>query len=342
MSTGSVLMLVAAIVSAEGGVTRIDQGSIQGLEPGDRGQVFYELTVNGLPKRIEAGSAVVLEVAASSSSVQATPGTNLRPGYQIEIQIPTSRTNEPPPIEPAELVPPIEPAEPGQPIEAAGPVPAEGLSFEPVPTGERSSEPELPIEAAGPVPAEARPSEPMPTGDHLSEPVPPTTILIPAGRYSVGRDVPSAEFFNQTPRFEVETGALQIDRRPVTVEQYSTAGHLSAGASNPTDHVRAITWSEAEAYCRSVGARLPTELEWEIAVQIPDVESPSGLLEWTASWYQPYPGNAHPEEQYGETYRVLRGAPSGAAFDPYARRFMAPEQRNSSVGFRCTIPEGPG
>ena len=101
-----------------------------------------------------------------------------------------------------------------------------------------------------------------------------------------------------------------------------------------------MTWIEAEAYCRSTGARLPTEQEWEIAVQIPDVESPSGLLEWTRSWYSPYPGNAYPEEQYGETYRVLRGGPSGATFDPHARRFMAPDQRNSKVGFRCANRDG--
>jgi len=156
--------------------------------------------------------------------------------------------------------------------------------------------------------------------------------------HAAGRDRLTAEFHNQTPRFELETGSLQIDRRPVTVEQFATAGYSPASKQNSTDCVRAMTWSEAEDYCRTKGARLPTEMEWEIAVQMPDVEVPSGLLEWTGSWYSPYPGNVYPEEQYGETYRVLRGGPSGATFDPHARRFMAPGQRNSSIGFRCAIP----
>jgi formylglycine-generating enzyme required for sulfatase activity len=53
-----------------------------------------------------------------------------------------------------------------------------------------------------------------------------------------------------------------------------------------------------------------------------DPESPygchdmaGGAWEWTADWYQPYPGNPIPCEAYGEKYKVMRG---GASFNDYA------------------------
>jgi len=321
MSTGSALLLVAAIVSAEGGAARIDQGSSHGLEPGDQGQVFYALIVNGRAQRIDAGSARVLEVNESSASVQAAPGTELRPGYEIEFKLPTSRIEAPP----ADVGEGLAPSLDSDPDIAPAPSPVDLPPPLPIVTAETAPT----IEAAGPVPAEA--PAPEPSRD---------SVLIPAGTYSVGRDLLAAEFHNQTPRFEIETRAITIDRRPVTVEQYLAAGNSPIGGQIPTDPVRAVTWLEAESYCHSVGGRLPSELEWEVAVQLPDVESPSGLLEWTESWYSPYPGNVRHEEQYGTTYRVLRGGPAGASFDPHARRFMAPAQRNSSVGFRCALSEG--
>ena len=321
MSTASALLLVAAIVSAEGGVAVIDQGSIQGLRPGDEGHVFYALIVNGRAQRIDAGSARVLDVNGSTASVQAAPGTELRPGYEIEVKLPASRIEAPPADVGKGLAPSLDSdadiAPAPSPVDSPPPLPI--VMAEPVP----------PIEAAGPVPAEA--PAPEPSRD---------SVLIPAGTYSVGRELLSAEFFNQTPRFDLQTGAVSIDRRPVTVEQYVRAGHSPVGDQVSVEPVRAVTWFEAEAYCLSVGGRLPSESEWEIAVQLTVVESPSGLVEWTGSWYSPYPGNAHPEESYSESFRVLRGAPLGVTFDPHARRFMAPEQRNSSVGFRCALSEG--
>ena len=332
MSTGSALLLVAVIVSAENGAARIDQGSSHGLEPGDQGQVFYALIVDGRAQRIDAGSARVLDTNESTASVQAAPGTELRPGYEIEFKLPTSRTKAPPADLGEGPAPSLDPdadiAPAPSPVDLPPPLPI--VTAETAPT----------IEAAGPVPAGVRSPEP----DAISAPAPSpptrTTVLIPAGSYSIGRDLLTAEFHNQTPRFEFETRAITIDRRPVTVEQYLAAGNSPIGEQIPTDPVRAVTWLEAESYCHSVGGRLPSELEWEIAVQLPDVESPSGLLEWTESWYSPYPGNVRQEEQYGTTYRVLRGGPSGATFDPHARRFMAPDQRNSSVGFRCASADG--
>ena len=80
MSTGSAILLVAALLSAENGAAQIDQGSLHGLEPGDQGQVFDALIVNGIPKRIDVGPATVSHVAEGSATVGAVSGTVLRVG----------------------------------------------------------------------------------------------------------------------------------------------------------------------------------------------------------------------------------------------------------------------
>ena len=129
-----------------------------------------------------------------------------------------------------------------------------------------------------------------------------------------------------------------------------------------------LSYYEADAIARFLGARLPTEFEWEAAAQ---AESPDaghqldvweeglrsslaprpgasslfgGLWAWTASSYEPYPGFAAAAGAVGEyngkfmvNQRVLRGAsmytPRGHLRRTY-RNFWHPDTRFQRTGAR--------
>jgi formylglycine-generating enzyme required for sulfatase activity len=67
------------------------------------------------------------------------------------------------------------------------------------------------------------------------------------------------------------------------------------------------------------------------------------VWEWTSAWYQPYPGNTHKTENYGEIYKTLKGGSwwdcsfykCGISAPLYNRSFFLPQTKNKSFGFRC-------
>lgn len=110
----------------------------------------------------------------------------------------------------------------------------------------------------------------------------------------------------------------------------------------PVNHV---SFFEASAFAEWSGARLPTEFEWEVAYDLPDIQQMLGHgWQWTRSSYDPYPGfRPRPgavREYNGKfmvSQQVLRGAstatPPGHSRKTY-RNFFPPTARWQFSGIR--------
>jgi hypothetical protein len=322
---GLLLTVVAAVISVEGDVAVIDRGLLDGLLRGDRGSSYYELEVGEASHRVVGGSVVLDDVGSTSAKFSIPSGITVRPGSFVEFQVGADR------IAPSALVAAVRTSIENEEerrttiqriLNDFVPAKDEDLRAElrQILESGATESPELAADELPPAAAQ-RPdradSHELPTVDPLAG-----MQRISSGSYQIGRDSRQARYFNEQPRFVVMTNPFWIDREPV----YPESGLQ-------------FSFDQAQAHCRDRGKGLPTEFEWEIAIQEPGVKLDAAIYEWTASWYQPYPGNTYAEEEYGKSYRVLRGDSGPEDLRPFRRRFMAPAPGHRRVGFRCVRDE---
>ena len=165
------------------------------------------------------------------------------------------------------------------------------------------------------------------------------------GKAPVGSDDAARAYDNERPRHEVELAPYWLDPAPVTAAQFGEFLEATGapeppgfGEQQPEAPVTCVSWHDADAYARWRGARLPTEHELEAAGV-----GPSGVWEWTSSWFAPYPGfRAYPYDGYSKpwfhTHRALRGGSWATSPDlsrPSLRNWYVPGFREIPSGFRC-------
>jgi formylglycine-generating enzyme required for sulfatase activity len=212
--------------------------------------------------------------------------------------------------------------------------------------------------------------------------VPPGMVLIPSGPFTRGEDKrapdesPQSEIHLDAYYID-KTEVTNEQYQKVFPDHQFTAGMEEYP-------VTGISWSQALKYARMIGKRLPTEAEWEKAARGPEPRefpwgndfdpeaantrerqaqqavpcgkllkgiSPYGCLdmagnvyEWTADWYQAYPGNTVVTKDYGQRYRVLRGGSfTTPKFDVRcaSRHFDEMDKAQSDYGMRCAMDVSP-
>lgn len=201
--------------------------------------------------------------------------------------------------------------------------------------------------------------------------------LIPANEFLLGvnpgKDLPAflsstTSSANAQPMQKYYLDSYYIDRFEVRYEdfiKFKPKAQYKNG--RPGEPIRGISWFEADAYCLSLGKRLPTEFEWEKAARGADgrlfvwgnkfekdaanlnqkigktgtmekdrsvygvYDMNGNVSEWTSSWYLPYPESNFEDKNFGKKYKVTRGG----AFSKRDHGFM---EEFARVTYRNFVP----
>ncbi len=238
----------------------------------------------------------------------------------------------------------------------------------------------------------------------------PNMVYIPEGEFIIGSNEVDSNalakefgakhivfFENEKPLRTINLKGFYLDKFETTNQEYmlfitqanrEPPSQLKVGKYKPEKNnhpVININWFDADAYCKSVNKRLPTEEEWEKAARGPEgnkypwgdkfdkkkgnldkgdtvpvgsmpedksfygvYDMGGNIMEWTASWYKPYPGSTFQAKDFGEMNRVLKGG-YGSVLGHYNmsnlysrgsfRNYHRPAGKGIDVGVRCAKDE---
>lgn len=180
---------------------------------------------------------------------------------------------------------------------------------------------------------------------------------------------------NEKPAFETHLAGFWLDQNPVTVGDFkkfirftqyitsaekvgyglcydstSQAWRKVKGANwqypegkampiAPVDApVRQISWQDAQAYATWIGKRLPSELEWERALQAQTnlklTHTQQDIWQWCENWYFDYEASGYYTAKLNRT-KSLRAGKKGTEARTSLRHSAYPDEFAFNMGFRC-------
>lgn len=231
----------------------------------------------------------------------------------------------------------------------------------------RGSTPSVPTETATPELAITNTSPPLTEAPAL--PSPDKMVQIPADTYQVGKDPENA---NQSAVQSIALPAFWIDQYQVTnaeFQQFMPEWTIPSGRD--LHPVVGVTWEQADAYCKSLGKRLPKEAEWEAAgrgsgenpplypwgtdpsnsgkiFDLPNSTYEVGSQDFNVSPLQVYDLLYNVYEWVGEPYgnltagnHILRGSRFSTPYDLAFRLEVSPGNTTDVqyAGFRCAADQ---